>query len=82
MNSFSILIFIGVIFLAHLGLTATLPPVQSISSSPINLLSANITNFGADIDPRFQIRSSRTENVRMNENDFFGERYRCNGNFE
>ena len=59
-----------VIFSAHLGLTATLPPVQFTNSSPIHLLEANMTNFGAIIDRRFQLETRSTNLVNLKASDF------------
>ena len=47
----------SIICSAGLGFSATIPSAQSINSSPIDLVSANTTSLGAQIDPRFTISS-------------------------
>ena len=59
---------ICVICLARLGFTATVPLAQSIDSSPVDPLSANITSVAANIDSRFHIESY-VEDILVNEND-------------
>ncbi|CAF9939179.1 MAG: hypothetical protein ALECFALPRED_008009 [Alectoria fallacina] len=59
---------ICVICLARLGFTATVPLAQSIDSSPVDPLSANIPSVGANIDSRFHIEF-HVGDILVNEND-------------
>ena len=53
-----ILTLIGIVCSAHLGFAATIPLTQFINPSPINLLSANITTVGAQINTRLTIKTT------------------------
>lgn len=59
---------IGVTYSPRLGSTTTIPLAQSINSSPIDSLSANITTVGANIDSRFHIETNFL-NILVNQND-------------